>query len=138
MDPDCIFCKIIAGEAPATRLYEDDATVCFLDIFPWARGHSLVVSKEHAETIYDLSESAAAATMATVKIVAPILRDAVGAEGLNLLQANGRAAWQSVDHFHIHLVPRWFGDPLRPPGAPSPADPDALKEIAASFVERLS
>lgn len=137
MEPNCIFCKIVAGEAPATRLYEDDATICFLDIFPWARGHSLVISKEHAETLFDLSPASLMATIATVQRVAPVLKEVLGAEGLNLFQANGRAAWQSVDHFHIHLIPRWVGDSLRPPGAPSPADVDSLKQIAAEVTERL-
>jgi len=137
MAAECIFCQIISGQAPAEKLYEDDQTIVIMDIFPWAKGHCLVISKEHAPTVFELSEGSAQAVMSSVKTVAPALVEAVGADGLNLFQSNGQAAWQSVDHFHMHLLPRWDDDGLQPPGVPRPANPGDLEEIGASIVKAI-
>ncbi|HEX2053669.1 MAG TPA: HIT family protein [Actinomycetota bacterium] len=136
-DENCIFCKIVAGEAPSSRIYQDDDVVAILDIFPWARGHSLVIPRTHAATIFDIDPDDAAAVIRAAHRIAPALRDAVGAEGLNLLQSNGRAAWQTVDHFHLHLIPRWPDDSLVSPGTSTKADPDELRGIAGRVEERL-
>lgn len=137
MSSECIFCKIVSGEAPSITVYEDAATMAFMDIFPWAKGHCLVIPREHSATIFEISEGSAAAVMSTVRKVAPALRDAVGADGLNLLQSNGAAAWQTVDHLHVHLIPRFEGDGLRPPGVASPAEPDELSSLAAGISARF-
>jgi histidine triad (HIT) family protein len=107
---DCVFCKIRDGELPSMRVYEDERTICFMDINPLNPGHCLVVSKTHASTIFDADEEDLMAAMATAKLVALALLEAVKPDGLNLLQANGAAAFQSVPHFHLHLIPRWAND----------------------------
>ncbi len=137
MGADCIFCDIINGDAPSTMLYSDDLVVSFMDIFPWGKGHCLVVPKEHAVTIFELSLEGAEAVMRAVHKIAPALKKALEPDGLNLFQANGRAAWQSVDHFHMHLVPRWENDGLRPPGTQAPADAAALGEMAEKIRRAL-
>ncbi|MDQ4149049.1 MAG: HIT family protein [Actinomycetota bacterium] len=134
---DCIFCRIVSGEAPSTKIYEDDAVISFMDIFPWAKGHCLVVSKDHHPTIFDIPEDTLLAVFAAARRLAPAVREGVQAEGLNLLQSNGEAAWQTVPHFHLHLIPRWAGDGLRPPGVSSPADSSELAEVASRIRERL-
>lgn len=136
-DEECIFCRIVAGDAPSTRIYEDGSVVAFLDIFPWALGHSLIVPRTHAATIFDISSDDAAAVMLAARRIAPALKAAVGADGLNLLQSNGQAAWQTVDHFHMHLIPRWADDSLVSPGTSIKADPDDLRATAAKVAEAL-
>lgn len=124
----CIFCQIVAGEAPSRKLFEDDLVVAILDIFPWTRGHSLIITKEHAATIYELSQRSAEAVITAALRIAPALKESLQADGLNLFQSNGRAAWQTVDHFHLHLLPRYVNDGLTPPGAPSQAPETELEE----------
>jgi histidine triad (HIT) family protein len=107
---DCVFCKIRDGQIPSMKVYEDDRTMCFMDINPLNAGHCLVATKAHAPTIFDASEEDLQAAMVTAKRVAIALLQAVKPDGLNLLQANGAAAFQSVPHFHVHLIPRWTND----------------------------
>jgi histidine triad (HIT) family protein len=107
---DCVFCKIRDGEIPSLRVYEDDRTLCFMDINPLNSGHCLVVTKAHAATIHEAEVADLQAAMATAKRVAGAIREALAPDGLNLLQANGAAAFQSVPHFHLHLIPRWQND----------------------------
>jgi histidine triad (HIT) family protein len=107
---DCVFCKIRDGQIPSMRVYEDERTICFMDINPLNPGHCLVVSRAHASTIFDADEADLQAAIATAKRVAMALRETVKPDGLNLLQANGAAAFQSVPHFHLHLLPRWIND----------------------------
>ena len=106
----CVFCKIRDGQIPSMKVYEDERTFCIMDINPLSPGHCLVVSKAHAATIYETEPSDLQAAIATAKRVALALRDTLRPEGLNLLQANGAAAFQSVPHFHLHLIPRWMRD----------------------------
>lgn len=136
-DPACIFCKIIAGDLPSTNIYEDEAVVVFMDIAPWTRGHCLVVPKEHAVTIFDLSEEAMVAVAKVAKKIAPALRDGLEAEGLNLFQSNGSAAWQTVDHFHLHLLPRTLGDGLMPPTLPRAGNMEEVQAAAAAVKKSL-
>jgi histidine triad (HIT) family protein len=110
MSADCVFCKIRDGQIPSMKVYEDDATLAFMDINPLNSGHCLVMSKNHAPTIWDADIADLQAAIATAKRVAVALRDAVKPDGLNMLQANGAAAFQSVPHFHLHLIPRWVRD----------------------------
>jgi len=107
---DCVFCKIRDGELPSMRVYEDDRTLCIMDINPLNSGHCLVLTKAHAPTIWDSDIADLEAAMATVQRVAVALREVVRPDGLNVLQANGAAAFQSVPHFHLHLIPRWNND----------------------------
>ena len=106
----CVFCKIRDGQIPSMRVYEDDRAFCIMDINPLSPGHCLVISKTHAATIYETEPSDLQAAMATAQRVALALRDTLRPEGLNLLQASGAAAFQSVPHFHLHLIPRWMRD----------------------------
>ena len=107
---DCVFCMIRDGKIPSAKVYDDERTLAFMDINPLTRGHCLVVTKAHAATLYDVEVEDLKAAIATAKRVAGALRKALSPDGLNLLQANGAAAFQSVPHFHLHLIPRWTGD----------------------------
>ncbi len=106
----CIFCKIVAGEIPAHKVYEDDQTLAFLDILPASRGHTLVIPKEHAESLFDITPETLAAVMTSAQTVARILRSKLQTDGMNMFQNNGAAAGQEVFHFHLHLLPRWTGE----------------------------
>jgi len=107
---DCVFCKIRDGQIPATRVYEDERTFCIMDINPLSTGHCLVVTKAHAPTVWDADPEDLRAAIVAARRVATGLREAVRPDGLNMLQANGPAAFQSVPHYHLHLIPRWNND----------------------------
>jgi len=107
---DCVFCKIRDGQIPSMKVYEDERTLCIMDINPLNSGHCLVLPKSHAATIWDAEIADLQAAMATARRVAVALKVAVQPDGLNVLQANGAAAFQSVPHFHLHLIPRWNND----------------------------
>jgi len=128
-DPDCIFCKIVAGELPATRVAEDDRTVAFMDINPATRGHVLVIPREHAADLLEIDPDDLAAVSRMAQKVAATMPERLGADGINLLNSCGRTAWQTVFHFHLHVIPRYGGDPLRLPWTPGPGD---REEIAAA------
>lgn len=125
-ETDCLFCRIVAGEVPSVRVHEDERTVAFMDIAPATRGHLLVVPRAHADDVHDIDPSDLAACATAAKRMAGRLRDRLGAEGINLLSSSGEAAWQSVGHFHMHVIPRYAGDPLVLPWTPSPGDADDL------------
>ncbi len=116
----CVFCRIRDGQIPAVRVYEDGRTLAIMDINPLNDGHTLVLTRAHVETLYDLPADDCRAVLSAARTVALAVRDALRPDGLNLLQANGPAAFQSVPHFHLHLIPRWADDgkgldwPLRP------------------------
>jgi len=110
MSGDCVFCKIRDGQIPSMKIYEDEATLAFMDINPLNTGHCLVVTRRHAATIWDAQVEDLQAAIATAQKVAIALVAAVKPDGLNMLQANGAAAFQSVPHFHLHLIPRWVRD----------------------------
>jgi len=107
---DCVFCKIRDGQIPSFKIQEDERTLTFMDINPLNSGHCLVTTKAHAETIYDADVEDLQAAIATAKRVALVIQQSLKPDGLNLLQANGAAAFQSVPHFHLHLIPRWTHD----------------------------
>ena len=113
-DPDNVFAKVLRGEIPSHKIYEDEDTLAFLDIMPRAEGHALVVTKTPARDLYDISPEALAKVMAVVKMLAPKIRDAVGADGVLIAQYNGAAAGQTVFHLHVHIVPRKEGVELKP------------------------
>lgn len=128
---DCIFCKIVAGEIPAFKIYEDEHTLAFMDIHPANEGHALVIPKEHAENAWSISEDDIARTAITVRRVAGAVARTVESEGLNLVQANGPAAGQSVFHFHVHILPRRNGDGLGMTWAmPAQGDMQAIGALA--------
>ena len=110
MSDDCLFCKIAAGEIPSTKVYEDDRVLAFMDINPVTDGHLLVIPKTHAATILDIDPDDLAAVMEVARRVAKAQQAALNMPGLNLLQSNGRAATQLIDHLHVHLIPRWPDD----------------------------
>src|SRR5205807_551898 len=107
---DCVFCKIRDGQIPSTKVYEDERTLCIMDINQLNAGHCLVLTKTHAATIFDAEPADLQAAIVTAKRVAVAQRAALKLDGLNVLQANGPAAFQSVPHFHLHLIPRWTND----------------------------
>ena len=113
-DPNNIFAKILRGEIPSVKVYEDDRTLAFMDVMPQADGHTLVIPKEPAENLFDLSAEGAAALMVTTQKVARAVRKAMDAPGIYLMQLNGADAGQSVFHVHFHIIPRMGGVSLRP------------------------
>ena len=129
-DPDCLFCKIVSGEIPATRVAEDDRTVAFMDINPATRGHVLVVPREHANDLLVIDPEDLAAVAKAAQRVAATMPERLGADGVNLLNSCGRAAWQTVFHFHVHVIPRYDTDPLRLPWTPEPGDREAIASAA--------
>jgi histidine triad (HIT) family protein len=132
-DDDCIFCGIVAGEVPAEKVAEDEHTVAFMDINPWARGHALVVPREHSRNLFDISDASLGQTMSAAKRLAQRMRDRLGAEGINLLNSTEPAAWQTVFHFHVHVIPRYADDPLRLPGQPREPGEGELAELAETL-----
>lgn len=127
---DTIFSKIISGDIPAHKVYEDDQTLAFLDINPASRGHTLVIPKEAAPDIVSISPALACAVTQTVQIVARIVQDVVQPDGINIVQNNGAAAGQSVFHYHVHIIPRWNGDRVMQPWQPGATDHAALAALA--------
>jgi histidine triad (HIT) family protein len=132
-DPDCLFCKIVAGEIPATRILEDERTVAFMDINPATRGHVLVVPREHSRDLLTIDPEDLKAVATAAQKLAAVMPDRLGADGVNLLNSCGRAAWQTVFHFHMHVIPRYAGDPLRLPWTPEPGDRDEIAEAARAL-----
>jgi histidine triad (HIT) family protein len=110
---DCIFCRIVAGEIPAARVFEDEATIAFMDIGAVHAGHVLVATRAHVENVFGLDDAQAGAVMRTVARVSRAIRDAYAPGGVNLFQANGHAAGQTVFHFHVHVLPREESDGMR-------------------------
>lgn len=109
-DPACIFCKIVAKQIPATLVYEDADTLAFMDLGQVNPGHVLVATKGHAANVFELDDAQAAAVFRTTARIARAVRAAFQPEGVTLFQANGKAALQSVFHFHLHVLPRWEND----------------------------
>jgi histidine triad (HIT) family protein len=118
IDPDCIFCKIIAGEIPSQRIAEDENTYVFMDINPATRGHALVIPKRHTRDITTVEPADLSACMTTAQRIAIQAKEALGADGVNLLNCCGSVAWQTVFHFHVHVIPRYAGDGLIEPWKP--------------------
>jgi histidine triad (HIT) family protein len=135
-DPDCIFCKIVAGDLPATIVDEDERTIAFMDIAPATRGHALVIPRAHAADLLSVeSEDLQAVALASRRLAARA-KARLGADGVNLINACGAAAWQTVFHFHVHVVPRYEGDPLRLPWVPAPGDPSVIAAAAQELGRR--
>src|SRR5919202_415849 len=132
-DADCLFCKIVAGEIPATRVHEDERTVAFMDINPATRGHLLVVPRNHARDLLEVDADDLAAVAQAAQRLTRTVQERLGADGVNLLNSCGAAAWQTVFHFHVHVIPRYDDDPLRLPWKPEPGDEDEIAAAAAAL-----
>ena len=126
---NCIFCKIAAGEIPCFKVYEDDLVLAYLDINPFAKGHTLVIPKKHSAGLLDTDDETLAVVVSRVKKVAAHLKAALGCDGFNIMQNNGEAAGQTVRHVHFHIVPRWTGDDASS-FVNRPGDMEALKALA--------
>nr|WP_294863529.1 HIT family protein [uncultured Pseudogulbenkiania sp.] len=132
-DSNNIFAQILRGQAPCIKVFEDQMTLVFMDIMPQADGHLLVIPKEPASQIFELSDNAAAACMLTARKAAIAVRAALNPPGMILAQANGSAAGQTVPHFHIHVIPRHSGEFLAPHAARR-EDTEKLKELAKRII----
>jgi histidine triad (HIT) family protein len=129
-DPDCIFCKIIAGELPGQIVEQDEHTVAFMDISPATRGHLLVVPRVHTRNLLEISPEDLASTIATVQRMARRVDERLEPAGITTLNSCGSAAWQTVFHFHVHVIPRYENDPLKLPWVPEQGDPDEIASVA--------
>jgi histidine triad (HIT) family protein len=129
-ESDCIFCKIIAGELPGTIVDQDERTIAFMDIAPATRGHALVIPRVHATDLTTVSEEDLAAVASAARRLAVRMKERLGADGVNLLNSCGASAWQTVFHFHVHVIPRYLDDPLRLPWTPAPGDPEQIAAAA--------
>lgn len=117
-ESDCIFCRIVAGEIPATVVAESERALAFLDVGPWTDGHALVIPRRHATDIFEISDEDMAAVASLARRVATEVISQDGVDGVNLWQSNGAAAGQTVFHLHVHVLPRRAGDTIVQPGAP--------------------
>jgi histidine triad (HIT) family protein len=129
-DPNCIFCKVVAGELPSEQIDSDERTITVMDINPATRGHAVVITRTHAENLSEVSDEDALAAMQSARRVVDRMRVTLEPAGFNILHNIGRAAWQSIFHFHVHVVPRYVNDPLELPWVPEPADPAELARVA--------
>ncbi len=130
MADDCIFCKIVAGELPAQVVDEDEHTLAFMDINPWTRGHALVIPRNHSKNLYEIDDADFAHASAAAARLARTMRDRLGCDGVNVLNCCEPAAWQTVFHFHLHVIPRYDGDPLALPTRPRQVEQDELTAVA--------
>jgi histidine triad (HIT) family protein len=130
-DPDCIFCKIVAGELPATIVDEGERAIAFMDIQPASRGHALVIPRAHCKDVHEIDPEDLQAVAVMAQRLARRITQRLGADGVNLLNSSGAAAWQTVFHFHMHVIARYDGDPLRLPWTPAPGDMDAIAAAGA-------
>jgi histidine triad (HIT) family protein len=133
---DCIFCKIIAGEIPSHKIYEDDSVLALLDINPVSEGHVLVIPKAHAQNLFESSAEAVDSIMHTIQKLGAVIKESLGANGFNVTTNIGAASGQSVFHTHFHMIPRYDGDGL--PSWPQKAtDHAALGVTAVKIIENL-
>ena len=134
----CIFCDIVKSRAPADVVFEDEETLAFMDINPASPGHTLIIPKRHVRDIYGLDEEAAAAVMRTTVKVARAVKMALQPDGMNLVQSNERAASQEIFHFHMHIIPRWYGDGLRLARPPEVRRTRPIEEAAAKIRREIA
>ena len=138
-DPDNIFAKIVRGDAPAAKVFEDHDTLAFMDVFPQGPGHVLVIHKRaHARNLLDAEPEALQAVVLTVQRVARAVRAALKPDGVFIAQFNGKASGQTVYHLHFHVIPRWAGVPLGRHAAGGMADMAELKPLAASIALEIA
>ena len=130
---ECIFCAIVDGKIPSAKVYENEHVFAFMDIAPANPGHLLVIPKQHYRNIFDMPADVGSKIMEAAIPLAAAIREALKPDGLNLFQSNEPAAFQTVFHFHLHLIPRWEGDPLRLPWRPSEGNIDEINNIASKI-----
>ena len=135
-DPNNVFAKVLRGELPSHKIYEDEDTFALLDIMPRSDGHALVITKEEARDLFDVSPEALAKLMAVVQKLAPVIQDAMGADGVLIAQFNGAAAGQTVFHLHVHIIPRKESVELKP-HAGKMADQAQLAATAEKIRKKL-
>jgi histidine triad (HIT) family protein len=126
-----LFCGIVAGSIPSQTIDSDERTVAFMDIAPATPGHALVVPRVHSADLLEIGAEDLSATVLASQRLARRMKDVLDADGINLINACGAAAWQTVFHFHIHVVPRYEDDPLKLPWIPEEGDPDQIAQVAA-------
>lgn len=132
---DCIFCKIANGEIPAKTLYEDEQFRVILDLAPAAKGHALILPKDHADNLYELSDELASKALVLAKKMAVRMTDKLQCDGFNLVQNNGETAGQTVMHFHMHLIPRYQNDGQRIHWRPGTSTPEELEAVRKQIAE---
>jgi histidine triad (HIT) family protein len=130
---DCLFCGIVDGSIPSQTIDSDERTVSFMDINPATLGHALVVPRAHTADLLEIEAADLNATVLSAQRLARRMKEVLGADGINLINASGAVAWQTVFHFHIHVVPRYDDDPLKLPWIPEPGDPDEIAATAAKL-----
>jgi len=133
MADDCIFCKIVAGEIPSHQVQEDEHTIAFMDLNPWTRGHALVIPRRHSRNLYEVEDEDLEHASVAAKRLAITMRDRLRCDGVNVLNSSEAAAWQTVFHLHLHVIPRYDDDPLQLPGQPRQVEPDELAEVASEL-----
>jgi histidine triad (HIT) family protein len=126
---ECLFCKIVAGELPSSRIHEDERSIAIMDIAPATRGHALVIPRRHSAGIGDIADCAIVA-----KRIAGMAVDRLGATGVSIMQSNGADAWQTVFHYHVHVIPRYPDDPLKLPWEPAVGDLDEIVHISQTYL----
>jgi histidine triad (HIT) family protein len=136
VDPVCIFCKIVAGDLPATVIDEDERTIAFMDIAPATRGHALVIPRAHAPDLLSVDAGDLTAVALASQRLAVRVKERLQADGVNLINSCGATAWQTVFHFHVHVIPRYDGDPLRLPWVPEPGDPEVIAAAARELARK--
>lgn len=136
-DPNCVFCKIVAGVIPSAKVYEDDQVLAFLDIAPFNFGHTVVIPKEHFQSYTVISPEYLSAMFAAAQKIAPAIMRVTGAEGFNLLLNNGTVAGQVVQHAHLHIIPRSIDDGFALPAAEKQYAGDAMAEMAAAIQSKI-
>ena len=134
---DCLFCRIISGDIPSFKVYEDERTLAFMDINPANDGHCLVIPKEHSQDVFAIAEDSIAAVVKSARRVARAVQATLQPEGVNLLQSNGAAAGQSVYHFHMHVLPRRDGDELKMNWGMKPGDMQRIGELATRIAGNI-
>ncbi|HLM86439.1 MAG TPA: HIT family protein [Solirubrobacteraceae bacterium] len=135
-DPDCIFCKILAGELPARIVDEDERTIAFMDIAPATAGHALVIPRAHSADLLSVDREDLSAVALACQRLAARVKERLGADGVNLINSCGQAAWQTVFHFHMHVIPRYAGDPLQLPWVPAAGDQEQIAAVAQELSRR--
>jgi histidine triad (HIT) family protein len=131
--PDCLFCGIVDGSVPSQTVDSDERTMAFMDIAPATPGHALVVPRKHSADLLEIESDDLSATIAASQRLARRMKETLNADGVNLINACGAAAWQTVFHFHVHVVPRYEEDPLKLPWVPEEGDADEIARIATKL-----
>ena len=134
---DCIFCKIAKGEIPSATVYDDDDFRVIIYISPASEGHMIILPKEHAANVYELSDEIASKIYVLAKKLATALKDELDCDGINILQNNGEAAGQTVFHLHMHIIPRYYSDDISIRWNQGKSDADSLAELAKSIGQRI-